>query len=328
MIIVRTPVRIPLGGGGTDLASYYSKHGGFLISAAINKYIYLSVNKRFEKNVRLGYSRTEIVENLNDIQHSIIREVMRLLEIECKNLEIVSMADIPSNSGLGTSSSFTVALIHSLQTYKRDHLTTKEIAEKACRLEIEILKEPIGKQDQYMAAFGGITCLEFSKDGEVTVTSPNISEETIAELERNILLFYTGVKRKSSYVLKEQKEAAMKEKKQVLEPLHEIKDIGYKIKDALEKGNPDVFGELLHLHWETKKKMSNKISSDDFDRIYEIGRNNGALGGKIMGAGGGGFFMFYCTNNRDKLREALEKEGLKLMRFRFDFDGSKIIANF
>lgn len=328
MIITRTPTRIPLGGGGTDLASYYTKYGGFLVSAAINKYINICVNARFEQAVRLGYSQTEIVNGLEEIKHPIIREVLRLLEIECMNLEIVSMADVPSDSGLGSSSCFTVGLINALQTFKREHLITKEIAEKACKLEIEILKEPIGKQDQYMAAFGGITCLEFAKNGEVTVTSPDISDDTVDELERNLMLFYTGIKRKSSYVLKEQNEATQKDEKQVIESLHKIKEMGYEIKKHLEKGNIDKFGELMHVHWETKKKMSNKISSSELDELYELARINGAIGGKIIGAGGGGFFLFYCSNNRNRLKEALEKAGLKTMRFRFDFEGTKVIANF
>jgi D-glycero-alpha-D-manno-heptose-7-phosphate kinase len=328
MIITRTPMRLPLGGGGTDLASYYTKYGGFLVSAGINKYINICVNTRFEHAVRLGYSKTEIVNNIDEIQHPIIREALRLLGIECRNLEIVSMADVPSDSGLGSSSSFTVGLINALQTYKREHLTVKEIAEKACKLEIEILKEPIGKQDQYIAAFGGITSLEFDKSGEVTVIPLNISDDIIVELEHNLMLFYTGIKRKSSYVLQEQNEAAKRDEKQVIESLHKIKEMGYEVKKILESGDIDRYGELLHVHWETKKKMSNKISSSELDEIYELARKNGALGGKIIGAGGGGFFLFYCNNNRTKLREVLEKVGLKFMRFRFDFEGTKVITNF
>jgi D-glycero-alpha-D-manno-heptose-7-phosphate kinase len=328
MIIVRTPVRIPIGGGGTDLESYYSRNGGFILGGAINKYIYISVLKRFEKSARLGYSNTEIVDNLEEIKHPIIREGLRLLDIKAENLEIVSMAEVPSNSGLGTSSSFTVALLHALQTLKREHLTTQEIAEKACRLEIGILKEPIGKQDQYLASFGGITCLEISKNGEVKASSLQVSDETIAELERNLLLFYTGVRRESSYVLKDQNNSANNNESEVMGSLNAIKDIGYKIKDALEKGDPHEFGRLMHTHWLTKKKMSKKISSGEFDSIYELGMKNGALGGKIIGAGGGGFFMFYCNHKRDVLINAMENSGLRLMRFRFDFDGSKIIAHF
>lgn len=328
MIVSRTPVRIPLGGGGTDLESYYSKHGGFILGATINRYIYISILKRFEKCVRLGYSRTEIVNDLEQIEHPIIREAMRLLDIKCENLEIVSMAELPSNSGLGTSSSFSVALLHALQTYKREHITTQEIAEKACKLEIDILKEPIGKQDQYMAAFGGITCLEIEKNGNVRVQSLNVSEETIAELERNLMLFYTGVRRNSSYVLSEQNSSAKEDKKNVIESLHAIKKIGYQIKDVLEIGDPDAFGRLMHTHWEIKKNMSTRVSSDQFNRIYDIALKNGALGGKIIGAGGGGFFMFYCNEKKDNLIKALANEGLPLMRFRFDFEGSKIIAHF
>jgi D-glycero-alpha-D-manno-heptose-7-phosphate kinase len=328
MIITRTPLRIPLGGGGTDLASYYSKHGGFLVGAGINKYINICVNRRFEESVRLAYSQTEIVDKLDDIQHPIIREVLRLLTIECKNLEIVSLADVPSDSGLGSSSCFTVGLINALQTHKREHLTIREIAEKACKIEIEILHEPIGKQDQYMAAYGGFTCLEFSTTGEVSVSPLAISDETVDELERNLLLFHTGIKRRSSFVLEGQNNSIKKDEKQVVDAMHRIKEIGFETKRCLEHGKPDRFGELLHEHWEVKKKVSNKMSTDKLDEAYHLARTHGALGGKIIGAGGGGFFLFYCRDGREKLKQALAPLGMKPMRFRFDADGTKVVANF
>ncbi len=327
MIITRTPVRISLGGGGTDLASYYSNYGGFLVSAVIDKYIFITVNKRFEDSIRISYSKTEIVDKLDDIQHPIVREVLKSLSLD-KRLEITTIADIPANTGLGTSSSFTVGLLKALHTYKKETVTPKALAEEACRIEIDILKDPIGKQDQYMATFGGITTLTIDKNGNVTVNPLNISSDTIDELERHIILFYTGFKRKSSEVLLDQKEASERGEKRVIETLHKIKEIGGGIKAALECGNHRRFGELLDIHWRTKRGLSDKVSNPEIDRWYEMARQNGALGGKIMGAGGGGFFMFYVDKDKNRLRETLEKEGLKEMRFRFELEGSKVLVDF
>lgn len=327
MIITRTPVRISLGGGGTDLASYYSNYGGFLVSAVIDKYIFVTVNKRFEDSIRISYSKTEIVDKLDDIQHPIVREVLKSLSLD-KKLEITTIADIPANTGLGTSSSFTVGLLKALHTYKKETVTPKALAEEACRIEIDILQDPIGKQDQYMATFGGITTLTIDKNGNVTVNPLNISSDTIDELERHMILFYTGFKRKSSEVLLDQKEASERGEKKVIETLHKIKEIGGEIKTALEFGNHRRFGELLDIHWRTKRGLSNKVSNPEIDKWYEMARQNGALGGKIMGAGGGGFFMFYVDKDKNRLRETLEKEGLKEMRFRFELEGSKVLVDF
>lgn len=327
MIITRTPVRISLGGGGTDLASYYSKYGGFLVAAAIDKHIFVTVNKRFEKSIRISYSKTEIVDKIEDVRHPIVREALRLLGYD-GSLEITTIADVPANTGLGTSSSFTVGLLNALHTYKRKSITMKALAEEACRIEIDILKEPIGKQDQYMAAFGGITCLTFDKDGEVTVTPLNISPDTLEDLESHIILFYTGIRRNTADVLSEQNKASEKEDKKVIESLHKIKEIGEEIKVALESGNVRRFGELLHLHWQTKKNLSNKVSRPEIDRWYTLARQNGALGGKIMGAGGGGFFMFYVEGIKNRLRQVMRRENLREMRFKFDLEGSKVLVNF
>jgi len=327
VIITRTPVRISLGGGGTDLASYYSNYGGFLVSAVIDKYIFVTVNKRFEDSIRISYSKTEIVDKLDDIQHPIVREVLKSLSLD-KKLEITTIADIPANTGLGTSSSFTVGLLKALHTYKKETVTPKALAEEACRIEIDILQDPIGKQDQYMATFGGITTLTIDKNGNVTVNPLNISSDTIDELERHMILFYTGFKRKSSEVLLDQKEASERGEKKVIETLHKIKEIGGEIKTALEFGNHRRFGELLDIHWRTKRGLSNKVSNPEIDKWYEMARQNGALGGKIMGAGGGGFFMFYVDKDKNRLRETLEKEGLKEMRFRFELEGSKVLVDF
>jgi D-glycero-alpha-D-manno-heptose-7-phosphate kinase len=328
MIITRTPVRIPLGGGGTDIVSYSSKYGGFLISGAIDKYIFITVNKRKLDNlIRASYSKTEIVESVNEVQHPLIREALRLTGLD-GGLEITSIADVPANSGLGTSGSFTIGLLNALHTLKREHILRQALAEEACKIEIDILKEPIGKHDQYLGAFGGITCLDIDLSGNVSVSSAKISDDVLEELEHNILLFYTGITRKSSEVLSEQDKATKRDDNQVIDSLHRIKEIGLDIKDALETGNLRRFGELLDVHWTTKKKLSKKITADQIDKWYELAKENGALGGKIMGAGGGGFFMFYCENNKDKLRTALRNEGLVEMRSRFDFEGSKVLLNF
>lgn len=327
MIITRTPVRIPIGGGGTDLPSYYSKYGGFLITSAIDKYTYLTVDKRFESTSRLTYSKMEMVDKISEINHPIIREACDMLNIEM-GIEIHSMASVPSNVGLGTSSSFTVGLLNALHTYKRDYVSVKTLAEEACTIEIDRLGEPIGKQDQYIAAYGGIIQMEIAKNGDVTVTPFSISGDIIGELENNIILFYTGIKRKASEVLCDQKEKVDKDEKTTVSAMHEIKDICKEIKVNLESGNLSAFGKLLDIHWNVKKKLSNKISNDDINKWYEIAKSNGALGGKIMGAGGGGFFMFYCESNKKALREAMRKEGLREVRFRFDFEGTKTIGHF
>jgi len=326
MIITRTPVRISLGGGGTDLRSYYSKYGGFLIGAAINRYIYITLTKMFEGDLQIKYSKTETVKNIDEIQHPTVRESLKLANIN-HGIEITSIADIPSNSGLGTSSSFLVGLLRALHAYKKEHVTNYEIAEEACKIEIDILQEPIGKQDQYMASFGGLQCLEFDRQGHVTVTPLKVTHDVVEELEKNIVLFYTGIRRPSSYVLSEQNKSAMEDKSTTVESLHELKDIAIKTRKYLEEGNVRGFGELLDLHWNIKKKMSNKMSNEFLNKCYDIALQNGAIGGKIMGAGGGGFFMFYCDQKKDKLRASMTEMGLREMYFRIDFDGSKVVLD-
>lgn len=327
MIISRAPVRVTLGGGGTDLKSYYSKYGGFLIAAAINKYVFVTANQRFYDSIRLSYSQTEIVDSVNEIKHRIFREALKFLGIS-KGIELVSIADVPANCGLGTSSSFTVSLLNALHAYKRDFVTQRQLAEEACHLEIDILGEPIGKQDQYIAAFGGITCLTFEKNGEVIVEPLQISYEALGQLESNILLFHSGVERSASEILLEQDEKSKKDAPEVIENLHQIKEIGLETRKALETGDIDKLGELLNVHWETKKKCSQKMTDPFIDECYEVARKNGALGGKIVGAGGGGFFMFYCNNSdKPRLYQAMKKMGLKSMKFQFDPEGAKILAN-
>jgi D-glycero-alpha-D-manno-heptose-7-phosphate kinase len=326
MIVTRTPLRIPLGGGGTDLPSYYTQYGGFLISAAIDKYIYVTLNKRFEKTIRVSYSLTEIVNSAEEIKHPIVKEALKLLKID-SGIEITSIADVPSNTGLGTSSAFTVGLLNALHTYKNEKVNAKDLAEEACYIEIELLKEPIGKQDQYLAAFGGIICLDIDRLGTVRVTPMNLSEDALDQLESNTLLFYTGIKRSASEVLGSQSKDASLNQDKVIQGMHEIKKIGLEIKECFEKEDLERFGNLLDLHWQSKKTLSDKMTKERIDQWYEIARKNGALGGKLMGAGGGGFFMFYCNNGKNGLRKTMEQENLKEMRFRLDFEGSKVLIN-
>jgi D-glycero-alpha-D-manno-heptose-7-phosphate kinase len=327
MILSRAPTRITLGGGGTDLKSYYSKYGGFLIAGAINKYCTILANKRFYDSIRLSYSQMEIIENVSAIKHRIFQGALRLLNIG-KGIELHSTADVPASCGLGTSSTFTVALLNALHAYNKDFVTQKQLAEEACHVEIDILGEPIGKQDQYLAAFGGLTCLTFEKNGDVLVEPLRISNEALDQLEGNILLFFTGKQRSASKILSEQDEKCKQDNPQMADNLHQIKEIGLATRKYLEKGQVNMLGELLHVHWETKKKRSQNMSDPFVDECYEVARKNGAAGGKLVGAGGGGFFMFYCDNHdKPKLVEIMQKVGLRWERFSFDFDGAKILVN-
>lgn len=327
MIISRAPVRISLGGGGTDLKSYYSKYGGFLIAGAIDKYLFICANKRFYNSIRLSYSQTEIVDSFPEIKHAIFREALQYVKPNNGGIELVSIGDVPANCGLGSSSSFTVALLNALHAYNREYISQKQLAEEACMIEIEKLGAPIGKQDQYISAFGGITAMTFEKDGTILVEPIKMQEEVRDELERNILLFYTGIERSASDILKDQNEKSKKDDSAVLDSLHQIKKIGYETKKTFETGNLDKFGELLDVHWNNKKQLSKNISNPFIDSCYETALKNGALGGKIMGAGGGGFFMFYAPENHKALTRAMKQKGLNPMKFRFDFDGAKILVN-
>jgi len=329
VILSRAPTRITLGGGGTDLKSYYSKEGGFLIAGAINKYCTILANRRFEDSIRLSYSQMEVRDKVADIEHHIFRAALEFIGIE-KGIELHSTADVPAGCGLGTSSTFTVALVNALHAYKKDFVTQEQLAEEACHIEIDILGEPIGKQDQYMAAFGGLTCLTFTKNGEVLVEPLQISREALDQLEGNTVLFFTGKQRSASEILSEQDEKCRQDDLEMTQNLNQIKEIGLETRRYLESGQVDMLGELLDAHWEIKKKRSRRMSDPFIDECYEVARKNGATGGKLVGAGGGGFFMFYCHNNNDdkpRLVEAMQKMGLKWERFRFDFDGAKILVN-
>lgn len=332
MIITRTPFRITLGGGGTDLPSYYNEHGGFVFSVTIDKYMYINLNTPIVDDlIRVKYSKYEEVSKVDEVQHSLVREALRLMSVK-NSIEIQSMADIPAGTGLGSSGCYLVGLLNALHCYKCINVSQQELAEEACHIEMDVLKHPVGKQDQYMAAFGGFVVMDIDKNGKVKVSRPDISEDIIDELESSLLIYYTHTSRAANDILKEQNKAA-KEKtheahKVVLASLSEIKDIGYQTLDAVKKGNLTEFGKLLDIHWRTKKKLSNKVSSSDIDELYELGLKNGALGGKILGAGGGGFLLFYCRKDyQHKLTKAMTSAGLRRMRFKFDFDGSKVMVN-
>lgn len=329
MILSRAPTRITLGGGGTDLKSYYSKHGGFLIAGAIDRYCTILANKKFDDGIRLSYSQTENRDKVADIEHRIFRAALEFSGIE-KGIELSSTADVPAACGLGTSSTFTVALLNALHAYKKNFATQEQLAEEACHIEIDILGEPIGKQDQYLAAFGGLTCLTFDKNGDVLLEPLRISPEALDELQSSILLFCTGKQRNASEILSEQNEKSKQDDPEMTQNLDQIKEIGLETRRYLERGQVGMLGELLHVHWEIKKKRSHKMSNPFFDECYETARKNGAQGGKLVGAGGGGFFMFYCINynhNKPRLVEAMQKMGLRWEHFRFDFDGAKILVN-
>lgn len=326
MIVSRTPLRLTLGGGGTDLPAYSNEYGGFVVTSAVNKYIYLVINHRFEAPIRASYAITEIVYPVEQIKHPVIREALKLLGLN-SNLEIISIAEVPSKTGLGSSSSFAVGLLRALHVYKSEFLSKQTLAEEACRLQMSILKEPCGYQDTFIAAFGGFICLTVQKNGRVEVSVLRIADEVVRELRNNLLFFYTGIERSSTEVLQEQGANVKQDGSKALDAMHAIKDIGYKVKHALENGDLAQFGKLQDEHWQVKKATSSAISSGRIDRWYQLGMDNGALGGKLMGAGGGGFLMFYSENNHDKLRKAMAKEGLHEIAFDFDSDGSKISLN-
>jgi D-glycero-alpha-D-manno-heptose-7-phosphate kinase len=325
MIITRSPLRISLGGGGTDLPSYYREHTGFLVAAAIDKYVCITLHQTFVAELIIKYSKLERVMRVEDVSHPIIREALRLLEVDGAGLEITSMADIPAGTGLGSSGSFTTALLKALHTYKKNLVHPRDLAEQACHIELERLGEPIGKQDQYIAAFGGLTCFRFLSDGRVEAWPLRISAETLYNLEDNLLLFFTGYSRSASSILKEQDDKSRRSDPSMVENLHFIKDLGRQSKEALEAGDLDRFAGLMNVHWEWKRLRSGGMSNADIDRWYALARKNGALGGKLIGAGGGGFLMFYAQD-KARLRRAMSETGLREVRFRFDFEGTKVVA--
>jgi D-glycero-alpha-D-manno-heptose-7-phosphate kinase len=326
MIITRSPLRITLGGGGTDLPSYYEKYSGFLISAAINKYVYITINPTFQQEFIIKYSQVERVKAIAAIEHPIIRESLSALGFaDNVYVEITSMADIPAGTGLGSSGSFTTALLKALHAYKRNLIHPAELAEQACDIEINRLKEPVGKQDQYIAAYGGITCFQYCPNGTVSAWPLRISEETHHDLEDNLLLFFTGYSRSASKVLKEQDDKSRAMDPATIDNLHFVKDLAAQSQTALEAGDLRGFADLMHIHWEHKKKRSSNMSNQQINEWYEIGRQNGALGGKLIGAGGGGFLMFY-SEDKARLRSAMQRCGLPEVRFSFSFEGTTVFG--
>ncbi|MDF1756852.1 MAG: hypothetical protein P1U74_00905 [Legionellaceae bacterium] len=326
MIIARSPLRITLGGGGTDLPSYYREHEGFLLAAAIDKYVYVNVMRPFTEGIYLKYSQLEHVNQISDVAHPIIREALYLMDFKTPQVEITTLADIPAGTGLGSSGSFTTALLKALYMHRRRHLHQEELAELACHLEIDRLQEPIGKQDQYIAALGGITCFTFNQDDKVTCKPLKISMETLFKLEDNLLLFFTGFSRSASSILQDQQTKSKQHDTDMIENLHYVKELGYQSQRALEMGDTNLFGELMHDHWEHKKKRSIGMSNPQINEWYDLGIQNGAIGGKLVGAGGGGFLMF-LSHDRNALRQTMARIGLEEVRFRFDFEGTKIVMS-
>ena len=332
MIIVKAPLRISIGGGGTDLPSYYQNFESTFISAAINKYIYISVHPIFIPEIILKYSEMEKVKSPNDIKHPIVREALKLVGINSA-LEISSFADIPSGTGLGSSGTFTVALLKALYTFKNINHNNLSLAEDACRIEIEKLGAPIGKQDQYISSVGGLTRFHIDKSGVVTAKALEMDQHSRTDLEEHLLLFFTGYSRSANDLLQEQDQATKAATSTIgapsndmIENLHFTKDLGMKIGHALEKGNLTEFGTLMNTHWAYKKKRSKIMSSGQIDKWYDIAMNNGAIGGKLIGAGGGGFLMFLADDKR-RLRKALRDAGMQDVPFRFDNLGAQVVLH-
>jgi len=324
MIIARSPLRVSLGGGGTDLASYYSKNIGFVISAAINKYVYVTITQPFRPGIYLKYSSIEKTNDIKKVKHPIIREVLKEEKLTGKSLELTTLADIPSGTGLGSSGSFTTALIKAIYFKQKKIISGKKLAEKACKIEIEKLNEPSGKQDQYISSFGGINCFKFEKSGNVQVNPLKIDEKNLEKLENNLLLFYTGFTRRSKKILITQKNNSKTKDSEMIKKLDKIKKIGLETKKFLEKGDFDSFANIMNQHWIEKKQRSGLMSNDKIDLLYNQGLKNGAIGGKLVGAGGGGFLMFYA-NDKEKLKNYFNKQNIEEVEFKFDYEGSKII---
>lgn len=327
MIITKTPLRIPIAGGGTDLPGFYQKYGSFFISAAIDYYSYIIIKKRPIMGIRLGHSTIEEVKKIDDIEHPIVQAIFKFLKIKItKGLEIVSVGDFPAGTGMGSSGSFTVGLLNGLYLMQGKKISVNTLAKNSSHINMNLLKRASGIQDEYIAAYGGITCFEVSKKGSIKVYPLKISKGTVSKLRKNLLMFYTGIKRSSNFILERQGDSIKERKVEIINNLKEIQKIAYEIKNALERGDTYLFGKLLDRHWNIKRNRFGSTNKK-IDRWYNVAKSNGAIGGKIMGAGGGGFFLFYCEQGKSKLITALLKEGLEEVKFNFDFEGSKLIVN-
>lgn len=331
MIVTRTPFRVTLGGGGTDLPSFYEKHGGFILAMGLDKYMYVAVNRPIvEKRIILHYTKSEVVEHVSELKHELAREALKLNKIDC-GIEISSLADIPASTGLGSSSCYLVALLMAIHAHRKDYISLQELAEEACKIELEILQKRIGKQDQYMAAFGGMTVLDIAKNGKVKVRQLNLRPWASAELVSNSHIYYLNVKRDAMEMLQEQ-DTAMREKTalsaQVEESLLQIQEIGKKILKAVESEDFDAFGKLMDEHWQNKRKLSAKVSLSEVDQLYDrVKKEFGVLGGKIIGAGGGGFLMLYCPEKKKELTHFMQEKGYFRLPYNIDFEGTKVVSN-
>ncbi|CAN5677267.1 GHMP kinase [soil metagenome] len=339
MIVTRTPFRVTLGGGGTDLPSFYREHGGFIFAMGLDKYMYIMLNPpTVDNKIRLHYSRSEIADDIDELQHELAREAFRLHGIRNK-IEVSSMADLPDGTGLGSSSAYLVGLLTALHQYRRDFVSLQTLAEEACHIELDVLGKPIGKQDQYMAAYGGMTVLDIARDGSVNVRAVGTASGSLSAFVANTHLYYTGLRRSAVEVLREQ-DTAMRESTKgrgnggaprlntVSESLLRIRDLGYRILDAVEGEDYDAWGLLLHEHWCSKKRLSSKVSVTSVDALYEhVRREFGVLGGKIAGAGGGGFLMLYCPREHRRLEQFMQAQGMPRLHYGIEQEGAKVVAN-
>jgi D-glycero-alpha-D-manno-heptose-7-phosphate kinase len=323
LIITRTPLRISIGGGGTDLPSYYREFGGFVISAAIDKYVYISVHDSFTPGYILKFSETERANSVGEIRHPLLREALLMHKVPSP-LEIVSIADVPAGTGLGSSGSFLVGLLHALHAHQRQPVAAETLAREAIDIEMNRLGEPVGKQDQYIAAYGGLLCQTYGKDDSVTLCQLKMSPVAVRELRESLMLFFVGYTRAAATLLDDQRKKSEKRDTAMIESLHFTKQLGEEIGTVLESGDTARFGDLMHEHWMRKRARSSGMTNTHIDELYELARGRGgARGGKLVGAGGSGFLLFQ-TDDRKRLRATMAEAGLAELNFDFDFDGSVV----
>lgn len=322
MIITKTPFRISFVGGGSDLEAFYGKHKGAVLSTTIDKYMYISSHKFFEPGkIRTKYSETETVDSVEELKHNLLRTILQRFQIK-GGIEISSIADVPAGTGMGSSSSFTVGVLHNLSAFQNKYVSKETLASEACNIEIDILKEPIGKQDQYAAAYGGLNVIEFNPNGSVNVEPIHLEKEAHKDLQSHLMMFYIGNQRSASSILAEQKKNTSQEDK--YNALVQMVNLVYDLRDALVAGKWSDFGEILHENWMLKQSLASGISNPLIGDIYAAAREAGATGGKLLGAGGGGFMLFYCPpDKQEKVRSALKS--VRPFEFKFEQEGSKLI---